>query len=76
MFEIFIEIKRQKLIGKLIVEQFLVEDTALSDKVTQSNVAVTGQIINVRNTRTAGLTAHITHAVTGSCRNRHNVFEV
>ena len=71
-----IPVERHQFIGEIIVKQLTVEDTSLSHQILQPYIAEVSQHVDIGNTCTPDLAAHIRNAITGSCRYRHHIVEV
>ena len=76
IFKISIKIKRKQLVRKLVVKQLTIKYAALSNKMTDTYILITCQVINIRNTSTTRLPTHIRHAITSTCRNSYHIGEV
>ena len=74
--EISVEIVRQQLVWKLIIQEFAVEDAALRNEMSNANILITSQIVDVRDPGTTRLATDIRHAIAGTSRNRHHVWEI
>ena len=76
ILEISVEVEGKQLVRKLIVEQLAVEDATLRYQMADANILITRKIVDIGDTGTTRLATHIRHAIAGTSRHRHHVWEV
>ena len=76
MLEKLIVIERNELVGETIIQQFLIQDTSLGEQITQAQIIVLAQEINVGKARTTGLARNVAHAIACPCRNGNHIMKI
>ena len=69
-------VKREKLIGKPLVNQFRVKNTAIDYQALQRDIIIFLKHVDIRPASPAGLMTHVGKSVAGTSRNSHYIREI